>query len=63
LNDYYETITVAWLLLIDQLNGHGGASWEAFAAAYPELLVSQPSILACYPTDETLRSARGWRVS
>jgi hypothetical protein len=56
---YHETITFASLVLIaDRLARSQGLSWDAFAAAHPELLSRQPSILSRYYTEETLRSER-----
>src|SRR5437016_2641973 len=47
---YHETITLACLLLIhDRIVTRGrGASWTEFAAANPDLLTWQPSILDRY---------------
>lgn len=56
---YHETITFASLVLIaDRLARSPGLSWAAFAAAHPELLSRQPSILLQYYRAETLRSDR-----
>ena len=55
---YHETITVAFLLLINErLPGHE-RSWDEFAAAHPELLCWKPSVLDRYYRDETLWSER-----
>ena len=54
---YHETITWAFLLLIaERQAGCGAASWDAFAAANPDLLVWKPSILDRYYSSETLKS-------
>ena len=57
---YHETITWAYLLLIQERRNRGSeearTSFEAFAAAYPELLTWQPSVLANYYRAETLAS-------
>jgi len=58
---YHETITWAYLFLIHErmrrAAGEGGAAvWEEFAAANPDLLTWQPSILGAYYREETLRS-------
>jgi hypothetical protein len=55
---YHETITFAYLLLINERmerSGRGG-SFDDFAEANPDLLVWRPSILASYYRDETLGS-------
>ena len=46
-NLYHETITVSFVLLINErLSRHGApVSWDAFAAANPDLLSWKPSIL------------------
>ena len=55
---YHETITLAFVLLIaDRIARRGrGESWEAFAAANPDLLTWKPSILERYYDPETLES-------
>jgi hypothetical protein len=58
---YHETITWAYLLLIRErmaraADGEMGGSFEAFAAAHPDLLTWKPSILASYYREETLGS-------
>lgn len=54
---YHETITWAFLLLIAERQAKcGAASWEAFAAANPDLLVWKPSILDQYYSRDTLQS-------
>jgi hypothetical protein len=60
---YHETITTAYLLLIhERLAASGRAlSWEAFAAANPDLLAWKPSILDRYYRPETLASDRAKR--
>ena len=59
---YHETVTTAWLVLINErLDGARELTWEAFAAAHPELF-TRPSLLSQYYTDETLRSDRARRV-
>lgn len=57
---YHETITLAFLLLIhDRIAARGrGVSWDAFAAANPDLLAWRPSILDRYYRAETLESPR-----
>jgi hypothetical protein len=56
---YHETITVAYMLVIaERLAARPEASWDAFAAANPDLLVSKPSVLARYYSDERLMSDR-----
>ena len=60
---YHETITVAYLLLINErLNGQDDLDWETFAAGNPDLLVWKPSLLERLYTSETLRSERARRV-
>lgn len=55
---YHETITWAYLFLIHERMRRGAeATWDEFAAANPDLLTWQPSILGSYYRDETLRSA------
>jgi hypothetical protein len=55
---YHETITWAYLLLVNErMERAGGAwSWEEFAAANPDLLTWRPSVLDRYYTPETLGS-------
>ena len=57
---YHETITWAYLLLIRERmerQGEGAnASFEAFAAANPDLMTWKPSVLAAYYRDDTLAS-------
>ena len=54
---YHETITWAFLLLIAERQARCEAeSWEAFAAANPDLLVWKPSILERYYSSEVLKS-------
>ena len=55
---YHETITTAYVLLIDerlQAFGRDG-SWQGFAAANPDLCAWKPSILERYYSPETLAS-------
>jgi hypothetical protein len=60
---YHETITTAYVLLINErLDETGRGSWEEFAARHADLLSWEPSILARYYRDETLRSDRARRV-
>ena len=54
---YHETITWAFLFLIAERQARCCAgSWEAFAAANPDLLVWKPSILERYYSSDTLKS-------
>ena len=55
---YHETITWAYLLLINERAERTGrrASFEEFADANPDLLVWRPSILTAYYKNETLGS-------
>jgi hypothetical protein len=59
---YHETITVAYLLLINERIGDGALDWERFAAAYPELLAWKPSVLDRLYRPETLASERARHV-
>jgi hypothetical protein len=60
---YHETITVAYMLLINErLSASRDLDWDAFAAAYPELLAWKPSILDRFYCAETLTSARARHV-
>jgi len=61
---YHETITTAWVLLINERLDECGRdlSWDNFAARYPELLAWKPSILDRYYTAETLKSDRARRT-
>jgi hypothetical protein len=61
---YHETITVAFVLIInDRLDVTGrSAGWEEFARAHPDLLEWKPSVLDRYYHAETLASARAKRV-
>ncbi len=54
---YHQTITWAYLLLIAERLARGEAvTWDAFAAANPDLLTWKPSLLDRYYTTETLWS-------
>ena len=54
---YHETITWAYLLLIhERQERQGAADWEMFAAANPDLLTWQPSVLDSLYRPETLWS-------
>jgi hypothetical protein len=54
---YHQTITWAFLLLIADRQARCDAeSWDAFAAANPDLLVWKPSILERYYSSEILKS-------
>jgi hypothetical protein len=55
---YHETITWAYLLLINERMERSGraGSWEEFAASNADLLTWRPSILESYYRHETLRS-------
>ena len=63
-NLYHETITVSFVLLINErlARDDAQASWAAFAAANPDLLSWKPSILDRYYTKDTLDSAHARRV-
>jgi hypothetical protein len=60
---YHETITTAYVLLINErLNGSGGEMpWTAFAEQNPDLLQWRPSVLDRYYHAETLASDRARR--
>jgi hypothetical protein len=55
---YHETVTVAYMLLIQDRIARGGrgASWEEFAARNPELFNQKPSLLEQYYSSELLAS-------
>jgi len=55
---YHETITRAFLLLVAERIARSGpgATFEEFAAAHPDLLEWEPSILSRYYRPETLAS-------
>ena len=56
---YHETITVAFVLLINErIDRASPADWPAFAARNADLLQWKPSILERYYAAETLSSAR-----
>jgi hypothetical protein len=61
---YHETITTAYLLLVNErLHDNGaGDDWGAFAARNADLLSWKPSILQRYYRDETLWSDRARRT-
>lgn len=61
---YHETITVAFVLLINERLARTGRdrSWDEFASAHPDLLAWKPSLLDRYYTRETLQSAHARRV-
>jgi hypothetical protein len=55
---YHETMSWAWLMLIDE-RMNGEPSWDAFVAAHPELLST--SFLERYYDPATLASERAKR--
>ena len=57
---YHETITWAYVLLVQERRAAaGGEDWPAFAARNPDLLAWKPSVLESrYYREETLWSAR-----
>jgi hypothetical protein len=61
---YHETITWAYLLLINERIEYGGRSigWEEFAASNADLLTWRPSVLEAYYAPETLASDVARRV-
>lgn len=61
---YHETITWAYLLLINERMERGGrgGDWDEFASANSDLLVWHPSVLDGYYTPETLGSDLARRV-
>lgn len=61
---YHETITVAFVLLINERLGRTGreAPWDGFAAEHPDLLAWKPSLLDRYYTPAVLESALAHRV-
>lgn len=63
-NLYHETITVAYILFINErLDGAArDMPWEEFAARHPELLGWKPSLLDRYYSDATLKSDRARRT-
>ena len=63
-NLYHETITVAYVLLINERLDGGAKTlpWEEFSAFHPELLAWKPSLLDCYYSEETLKSERARRT-
>ena len=64
-NLYHETITTAYVLLINerlQESGAGENDWEAFSQRNADLLSWKPSILQRYYRDETLWSDRARRT-
>jgi hypothetical protein len=63
-NLYHETITTAYMLLINErLDGDARAlTWPAFAERNADLLTWKPSALDRYYTPETLMSDRARRI-
>ena len=60
---FHETITTAYLLLINERLADGrDLVWDEFAARNPDLLTWKPSILARYYREETLSSPRAKRT-
>jgi hypothetical protein len=60
---YHETITTAYVLLINErLDDGRDLTWEEFARRNADLLTWRPSALARYYTDEMLTSARAKRT-
>ncbi len=62
-NLYHETITWGYLLLIHERVARGGEQdWQAFAAANPDLLTWERSLLKTYYRPEILQSELARRV-
>jgi len=63
-NLYHETITWAYLFLINERISRASnmLTWEQFASANPDLLTWKDSVLKRYYTDEILRSDLAKRV-
>ena len=61
---YHETITTAYLLVINErLDGsERDLTWDGFAARNPDLLAWQPSVLDRYYHKDTLTSDRARRI-
>ena len=60
---YHETITVAYVLLINErLAGDGGLEWNDFAERNADLLSWRPSVLDRYYRAETLASPQARRT-
>jgi hypothetical protein len=61
---YHETITWAYLLLINERMERTGRdrSWREFAEGNADLLTWRPTILEAYYSEETLRSELARRV-
>lgn len=58
-NLYHETVTTAYVLLINErLDRSTPGDWDTFASAHPELLSWRPSLLDRYYTPELLWSVR-----
>ena len=56
---YHETITTAYILIINErLDRAAEPDWSRFAAENPDLLTWKPSVLDRYYTPETLWSDR-----
>lgn len=59
---YHETITVAYVLLINErVRRTAVRGWDRFAAEHPDLLQWKPSVLDRYYTHEVLWSDRARR--
>jgi hypothetical protein len=60
---YHETVTLAWLFLINERRAvtdqHG---WAAFRAAHPDLFENGGATLGAYYRPETLRSGLARRI-
>ena len=62
-NLYHETITWGYLLLIhERMASTPASTWEGFAAANPDLLTWERSLLKTYYRPETLQSELARRV-
>jgi hypothetical protein len=61
---YHETITWAYLLLINERTERTGrrGSWQEFADTNPDLLTGRGTVLRSYYRDETLQSELARRV-
>jgi len=57
---YHETITVAFMTLINERRAQEGSDWENFRAAHGDLFTGNP--LAAYYSRERLESALARRI-
>lgn len=60
---YHETVTLAWLFIINERRARTGQrGWAAFRAGHPDLFEAGSATIGAYYRPETLRSSFARRV-